>query len=89
MLELKKNNAVPTLEEISKSTAAKGKMFVTIKEFSEITGIREHSLRVLTKINGFPALKIGVKYMVLLDEATAWLRLNAKIANNGQRPLAL
>ncbi|MCR5175703.1 MAG: helix-turn-helix domain-containing protein [Anaerovibrio sp.] len=89
MLELKKNNEEPSIDDIAKIAEAKGKMFVTIKEFSEITGIKEHSLRILTKINGFPALKIGVKYMVLMDEAMAWLRINAKVSSNGQRPLAL
>ena len=89
MLELKKNNVEPSIDDIAQKAAAKGKMFVTIREFSEITGIKEHSLRVLAKINGFPALKIGVKYMVLLDEATAWLRINAKISSDGQRPIAL
>ncbi|ORT99433.1 hypothetical protein D081_1985 [Anaerovibrio sp. JC8] len=54
------------------------KMFVTVKDFAALTGIKEHSIRVLTRIQDFPALRIGVKTMILLDEGKAWLVKNAK-----------
>lgn len=87
MIESHDNNA--SMKDIAQRVEVKRTMFVTIKEFSKITGIKEHGLRELVRINGFPALKIGVKYMILVDEAMAWLRLNAKITNNDLRPLAL
>ena len=84
MITLERDNTTPTANEINQMTKKKTKMFVSVKEFSNLTGIKEHSVRVLLKIEGFPAMKIGVKYMVLVEEAMQWLRLNSKILANGR-----
>lgn len=88
MITKEQNNTAPSLQELGRKAAEKGKMFVTIKEFSKLTGLKEYSIRTIIKINGFPAIKIGVKYMVLVDEAMEWLRLNAKILDNGRSSIA-
>lgn len=77
------------LADINEEARKKRTMFVSIKEFSEITGIKQHGLRILARIEGFPAIRIGTKTMILVDEAVKWLRLNSRITSNGQSHLAI
>ncbi len=85
MISLENNKIKSAVKELNQKTAEKTKMFVTVKEFSDLTGIKEHSIRTIIRIKGFPAIRIGTKNMVLVDEGMEWLRLHAGNLDTGRR----
>ncbi|MEI6287752.1 MAG: excisionase family DNA-binding protein [Bacillota bacterium] len=52
-------------------------MFKTIEEFSKITGLGRDYVRQLCKADGFPALRVGRKYMINVDNALEYLSKQA------------
>lgn len=54
------------------------KVMVTVKEFSELTGISVKHVRTLTHIESFPCLKVnGWRLMIHRVQAEKWLQEHA------------
>ena len=49
------------------------KIMLTVQEFSKISGIGEKRVRCLTHMDGFPAMRNGVKIMIHRERAAKWL----------------
>ncbi len=49
------------------------KIMLSVKEFSELSGLGEKSIRRLSHVQGFPALRNGVRIMIHRRAADAWL----------------
>ena len=49
-------------------------IMVGVKEFARISGIAGNKIRMLAKIDGFPAMRCGgVKIMIHREKAIRWL----------------
>lgn len=59
------------------------KILLTIKEFAKVSGLGETCIRSLVRVQGFPALKNGRKYMIHRRAADKWLEEMAKNARTG------
>lgn len=49
------------------------KIMLTVKEFARVSGIGERKVRELTRIDGFPSMRSGVKIMIHQERAAEWL----------------
>lgn len=47
---------------------------VSIKEFAEATGMKDHKVRELVRVEGFPAIQLGSTYQINMDDAESWLK---------------
>lgn len=54
------------------------KILLTVKEFAKVSGLGENCIRNLVRVDGFPALKNGRKYMIHRRAADKWLEEQAK-----------
>jgi len=54
------------------------KILLTVKEFAKVSGLGETCIRNLVRVDGFPALKNGRKYMIHRRAADKWLEEQAK-----------
>ena len=54
------------------------KILLTVKEFAKVSGLGETCIRNLVRVDGFPALKNGRKYMIHRQAADKWLEEQAK-----------
>jgi excisionase family DNA binding protein len=59
------------------------KILLTVKEFSKVSGLGENCIRNLVRVEGFPALKNGRKFMIHRRAADKWLEDMAKHAHSG------
>jgi len=50
-----------------------GKILLSVQEFAEITGLGEKSIRRLSHVQGFPAIRIGHRIMIHKRSAEDWL----------------
>lgn len=55
---------------------------VTVKEFSNMTGIGQHRVRTLCYTKGFPAIKEVNKFLIHVAAANEWLRKKAERNDN-------
>lgn len=46
---------------------------LSIKEFSERSGLIESRVRTLVKAEGFPVIRIGATYNIHAEEAEKWI----------------
>ena len=49
------------------------KILLSVQEFAEITGLGEKSIRRLSHVQGFPAIRIGHRIMIHKRSAEDWL----------------
>ena len=49
------------------------KIMLSVKEFSELSGLGEKSIRRLSHVQGFPVIRNGVRIMIHRQAADAWL----------------
>lgn len=54
-----------------------GKVTITPKELAEAMSISQARARELVHIQGFPAIKNGNRYVILVQEFREWLKNNA------------
>ena len=54
------------------------KILLTVKEFAKVSGLGENCIRNLVRVDGFPVLKNGRKYMIHRRAADKWLEEQAK-----------
>lgn len=54
------------------------KITVTVKEFAAMTGIGRNRVREMCYIDGFPATRVGNKFLIHLEAANEWLRRRAE-----------
>ena len=59
------------------------KILLTVKEFAKVSGLGETCIRNLVRVDGFPALKNGRKFMIHRRAADKWLEEQAKGAGSG------
>lgn len=52
------------------------KKMLTVKEFSQLYGMKEGKVRELTHIKGFPCIRIGVVYHIIASEVDQWFKRN-------------
>ncbi|SDG14856.1 DNA binding domain-containing protein, excisionase family [Selenomonas sp. GACV-9] len=53
--------------------AETSKILLSVQEFSKITGLGEKSIRRLSHVRGFPAIRIGHRIMIHKQSAEDWL----------------
>ncbi|SFB13162.1 helix-turn-helix domain-containing protein [Selenomonas ruminantium] len=49
------------------------KILLSVQEFAKITGLGEKSIRRLSHVQGFPAIRIGHRIMIHKRSAEDWL----------------
>lgn len=49
------------------------KILLSVQEFSKVTGLGEKSIRRLSHVRGFPAIRIGHRIMIHKRSAEVWL----------------
>lgn len=49
------------------------KILLSVQEFAKITGLLEKSIRRLSHVQGFPAIRIGHRIMIHKRSAEDWL----------------
>lgn len=50
------------------------KKLISIKEFAELYGLKEHKAREMVKIKDFPAFQLGATYQIYLADVDNWIR---------------
>jgi len=54
------------------------KILLTVKEFAAVSGLGETCIRQLSHVEGFPAIRNGIKILIHRRAADAWLAEQAK-----------
>jgi len=47
---------------------------ISVREFSDETGIKQGQIRDLTNAKGFPCTRIGRRVYIFQEEAKAWIK---------------